>query len=184
MGSVVMQEGRPVAYFSKKFSGAQLNYTTGEKEMLAIVESLKEFRTMLYGTELHIHTDHANLTFKTATSQRVMRWRAYVEEYAPTLYYIKGETNILADTFSRLPRLDQEDGKVELTDAYFAEADEFHDLLEDDDLFEWSAFSACLSWHHLEITHLITNSSETNSRLVKPWLLPVSGTPMTTSSKS
>ena len=69
MGSVVMQEGRPVAYFSKKFSGAQLNYTTGEKEMLAIVESLKEFRTMLYGTELHIHTDHANLTFKTATSQ-------------------------------------------------------------------------------------------------------------------
>ena len=118
-------------------------------EMLAIVETLKEFRTILYGTELHIHTDHANLTFKTATSQRVMRWRAYVEEYAPKLYYI-------------------------------AEAEEFSDILKDDNLFECFLSLPVMA----SPGNLITNTSETNSRLVKPWLLPVSGTLVTTSSKS
>ena len=58
MGAVINQHGKPVAFFSRKLNSAQRNYTTTEKELLAIVETLKEFCNILLGQQLRIYTDH------------------------------------------------------------------------------------------------------------------------------
>jgi hypothetical protein len=104
LGSVIKQEGMPVAFFSRKLSPAELNYTTMEKELLSIKETLRTFRNMLLGTRIDVFTDHKNLTYQNITSPRVLRWRLLFEEFNCTLYYKKGSENIVADALSRLPR--------------------------------------------------------------------------------
>lgn len=103
LGSCISQDGKPIAFYSRKLNPAQTRYTTTERELLSIVETLKEFRTILLGQQLIIHTDHENLTYKNFNSDRVLRWRLYIEEYSPNLQYIKGEENVVADALSRLP---------------------------------------------------------------------------------
>jgi hypothetical protein len=61
LGAVIMQERRPVAFYSRKLIPAQRNYTTGKREMLSIVETLRAYRNILLGHEIIIYTDHQNL---------------------------------------------------------------------------------------------------------------------------
>ena len=103
LGAVISQDGRPIAFYSRKLKPEQTRYTTTERELLSIVETLKEFRNILLGHKIVVWTDHKNLTCKNFNTERVMRWRLVLEEYGPELRYIKGESNTVADSLSRLP---------------------------------------------------------------------------------
>ena len=95
LGAVISQEGKPIAFFSRKLNKAQQNYTTTEKELLSIVECVKEFRNILFGYPIRVYSDHRNLVHAATVSQsqRVMRWRLILEEFGPDIRHISGEEN-------------------------------------------------------------------------------------------
>jgi RNase H-like domain found in reverse transcriptase len=103
LGAVIMQDDRPLAFYSRKLNSAQKRYsTTGEQELLSIVETLKEFKNIILGQKLIVHTDHKNLLYQKMSTDRIIRWRLLIEEFGPTFLNIKGEKNIIADALSQL----------------------------------------------------------------------------------
>ena len=106
LGVCIMQGSLPVAYYSKKLNNTQRNYSAVDKELLSIVMTLGEFKPMLFGAELHIHTNHKNILNIGDSSQSHLCWISYIDEYGPELHYVESLANVVADTFSRLTQKD------------------------------------------------------------------------------
>ena len=114
LGAVIIQDGRPISFYSIKIIGAQLRYIVTEKELLSIVETLKN-RTILLGKLLNIYTRHNILTCKTFNTDRLLRWRLVLEDYGPCIQYIQGNKNIVSYSLSRLPIHGDQDTKQKST---------------------------------------------------------------------
>ena len=63
LGAVIIWKGKPIYFYSRKITDSQQENTLKERELLNIVENLKEFRTILLGQQLKIYTDHRNLKY-------------------------------------------------------------------------------------------------------------------------
>ena len=76
LGDVISQNNKPIAFFSRESSKTQRNYTTTNKELLAIVEFLKKISGIMFGYEINVLFDHKNMVYAAtlSESQRVTRW--------------------------------------------------------------------------------------------------------------
>jgi hypothetical protein len=89
LGGIISQDGKPIAFYSRKsWLHAQTCCTTTERELLSIVEMLKECRNILLGHKNEVFTDHKNLVYTHFNMGHVMRWHLILEEFSPTLTYI------------------------------------------------------------------------------------------------
>jgi len=104
---------RPVLFYSRKLLPAEMNYSTPDKELLAIVQVLKKYPHYLRGTKypVIIRSDHRNLrTFMTTKelSARQARWAEELCTYNFVIEHIKGKQNTVADALSRNPSYEGE----------------------------------------------------------------------------
>lgn len=102
--STTKENAQPVAYDSRSFNSAQRNYSTHERELLAIVHSLDHWRPFLYGIPVYAFTDHFTLKWflgQRNLSSRQIRWLDILKDFDVRIEYIKGEHNVLADHLSR-----------------------------------------------------------------------------------
>ena len=107
---VVEGEEQPLAFMSKLLHDEQKRWDTFDKEAFAIFFSFKHFEYILRDEYFTVHTDHANLRFlHEGSSAKVRRWWTTMQEYRFGLTHIAGKDNVVADWFSRLCALDEED---------------------------------------------------------------------------
>jgi len=132
-GAVLQQDvgngAQPIAYMSHKMSPAETRYPTHDKEMLAIIHALTEWRTYLQGRQpftIRVRTDHNSLQYfmtQPSLSARQARWLDKLADFDFKIEYVKGPTNAAADAFSRRPDHELRAGSVAaLTLAAFSAA--------------------------------------------------------------
>jgi hypothetical protein len=112
-GAVLLQDGHPVAFESKKFTSAEQNYSTTEQELLASHYALQKWRCYLEGVPFILVTDHHPNTFfatQQNLSRRQARWSEFLQRFDFQWSYRPGRINV-ADALSRLPSLEMESVK-------------------------------------------------------------------------
>lgn len=104
-------EDRPIAFASKTLTKAQRNYSTIDREALAIFFGVKKFQHYLIGRKFLLQTDHKPLTsifgdkhgIPTMAASRLQRWSTYLASFTFDIEYIVGKSNVNADFLSRMP---------------------------------------------------------------------------------
>ena len=103
IGAVLEQSNHVIAYVSRALSKSEQNYSVIQKECLALVYALKQFRHYLLGRPFKILTDHAPLQWLSAQKMEglLARWVLAIQEYEFTIHYRSGHENGNADALSR-----------------------------------------------------------------------------------
>ena len=110
IASILLQESggtlHPVGYASRKLEPREKNYSTIERECLAIVWSIEKFDMYLFNKPFTIQTDHKPLTYldrSKGLNRRLMRWAMFLQEYRYRVESVSGKCNYGPDYLSRVP---------------------------------------------------------------------------------
>ncbi|GJX49982.1 putative reverse transcriptase domain-containing protein [Tanacetum coccineum] len=107
-GSVLMQQGKVIAYASRQLKKHAKNYTTHDLELGAVVFALKILGHYLYGTKSVIYTDHKSLQYifdQKDLNMRQRRWIELLSDYECEIEYHPGKANVVVDALRRKERL-------------------------------------------------------------------------------
>jgi hypothetical protein len=105
LGQTKDRKHHAIAYASKTLTGAQLNYATTKKELLAIIVAIDKFRSYLVGAKVIVYTDHATLKYfltKKDAKPRLIRWILLLQEFDLEIKDKKEVENSIADHLSRM----------------------------------------------------------------------------------
>ena len=104
LGAILEQGGHVIAYASRTLTSAERNYSVIQRECLAIVFALKQYRHYLLGRSFRLYTDHAPLQWLSEQKMEGMlcRWALAMQEFSFKIVYRKGSVNTNADALSRL----------------------------------------------------------------------------------
>eukprot|EP00257_Ricinus_communis_P018447 XP_015577167.1 uncharacterized protein LOC107261561 [Ricinus communis] len=97
IGAVLMQQQRPIYYFSEKLNGAALNYPTYDKELYSLVRALQTWQHYLWPKEFVIHIDHGSLKYlktQDKLNHRHAKWVKFMETFPYVVKYKKGKENM------------------------------------------------------------------------------------------
>jgi hypothetical protein len=101
---VLIQGGKPVAFFSEKLYGPSLNYSTYDKELYALVRVLQTWQHYLWSKEFVIHSDHESLKHlkgQANLNKCHAKWIKFIELFPYIIKHKKGKDNVIADALSR-----------------------------------------------------------------------------------
>lgn len=125
IGAVLTQgegdEERVIAYMSKKLTAAQRKYTTTERECLAVLEAIGNFKSYVEGARFKVITDHASLLWLRNLkdpSSRLARWALRMQEYDFELVHRRGKLNVVADALSRFVESIEVEENCEVDEDY------------------------------------------------------------------
>lgn len=114
IGAVVQQRTKdgwePLAFFSKKLTNAEKNYSAYDRELLSAYAAVKHFRFMLEGRDFVLYTDHKPLTYAFVQSSekappRRLRQLDFISQFTTNIQHITGRENVVADTLSRISEI-------------------------------------------------------------------------------
>jgi cleavage and polyadenylation specificity factor subunit 1 len=167
VGSVIQQfengDWKPLGFYSKKLNPTQQNYSTYDRELLAIYLSIKYFKHLLEGRKFTVYTDHKPIIYAflqkpDKASPRQCRQLQYISEFTTDIQYITGENNVIADTLSRIE-------EIALIDY-----DKIAEEQERDDEFETLQKSSSLSFKQYSLPSEKKLWCDTSTQHIRPYI--------------